>query len=402
LLAALCFAEVLTMVGVFAFPALLPTFLAAWALTNTQAGWIAGIYFAAYAAAVPFLVAATDRADARIIYVLGALLAAASSAGFAFAAQGFWSALVFRALAGVALAATYMPGLRVLVDRHRGPRQSRAVSFYTSSFSFGTALSFYLGGALGQPFGWPTVFAVAAGCAAFAAGIVALFPKITPVPAAPARRLLDFRPVLANRAAMGYVLGYGVHCWELFSLRSWLVAFLAFSLALATAAGTTGAGSWPSPANVGMLSGLVAVAASIAGNELCLRFGRVRTITSVMIASAVVAGGIGFSAPLTYGAVVVLALIYAAVVQLDSAALIAGALAAAEPGRQGATMAILAFIGFAAAAIGPVVFGAVLDATGGGATPGSWGLAFASLAAAGLLGPLALRLPVARPRADLT
>ena len=38
--------------------------------------------------------------------------------------------------------------------------------------------------------------------------------------------LLDFRPVLANRRAMAYVLAYFAHNWELFALRSWLVAFL--------------------------------------------------------------------------------------------------------------------------------------------------------------------------------
>ncbi|MGZ8996809.1 MAG: MFS transporter, partial [Rhodospirillales bacterium] len=110
LLPTLCVAEVLTMVGVFAFPALLPTFAADWRLTNTQAGWIAGIYFAAYAGAVPLLVAATDRIDARRIYVFGAAVAALASAGFALLASGFWSALSLRALAGVGLAATYMPG----------------------------------------------------------------------------------------------------------------------------------------------------------------------------------------------------------------------------------------------------------------------------------------------------
>lgn len=397
LLPALCVAEVLTMVGVFAFPALLPTFVDVWTLSNTQAGWIAGIYFAAYASAVPFLVALTDRIDARRIYVFGALLAATSSAGFAFAAGGFWSALVFRAVAGVALAATYMPGLRVLVDRYRGQRPSRALSFYTSSFSFGTAASFFLAGTLASTFGWPAVFVVAAGCAVLAALIVVALPHARPVPAEPARRLLDFRPVFVNRPVMGYVLGYGVHCWELFALRSWLVAFLAFSLVLTRSGMGSGTGGWPSPTNIGMLSGLVAVAASIGGNELCLRFGRVRTITAVMIAAAIVAAGIGFAAPLAYGAVVVLALVYSAVVQLDSAALIAGALAAAQPGRQGATMAVLAFTGFGAAAIGPIVLGAVLDATGGGATPTSWGLAFASLAVTGLLGPLALRLSTAKP-----
>ncbi len=376
------------MVGVFAFPALLPTFVDAWTLSNTRAGWIAGIYFAAYAGAVPVLVAVTDRIDARRIYLFGALLAAISAAGFAYAATGFWSAMVFRALAGVALAATYMPGLRVLVDRYRGPRQSRAISFYTSSFSFGTAASFFLAGKLSSAFGWPRVFIVAAGCAIVAAGMVAALPRVRPVPAEPVRRLLDFRPVLTNRRAMGYVLGYGVHCGELFVLRSWVVAFLAFSLIL-TGAGT---GGWPNPTNVGMLSGLVAVAASIGGNELCLRFGRVRTITTVMFASAAVAAGIGFAAPLAYGALVALALVYSAFIQLDSAALIAGALGAAQPGRQGATMAVLAFTGFGTAAISPIVFGAVLDATGGGASAGSWGVAFAAVAAFGLLGPLVLRL----------
>ena len=49
-------------------------------------------------------------------------------------------------------------------------------------------------------------------------------------------------------------------------------------------------------------------------------------------------------------------------------------------------------IGFGCAGIGPLVLGMVLDATGGGATTLSWGLAFASLALVGLLGPLALRI----------
>src|SRR5512132_3014891 len=35
----LCAAEVLTMAGVFAFPALLPTFVGEWGLSKTEAGW---------------------------------------------------------------------------------------------------------------------------------------------------------------------------------------------------------------------------------------------------------------------------------------------------------------------------------------------------------------------------
>lgn len=117
LVAAVCLAEICTMVGVFTFPALLPGFMDAWALTNTQAGWISGVYFAAYALTAPVLVSLTDRVDARRVYMVGALANVVACAGFALLADGFWPALVFRALGGAALAGTYMPGLRVLVDR---------------------------------------------------------------------------------------------------------------------------------------------------------------------------------------------------------------------------------------------------------------------------------------------
>jgi len=183
------------------------------------------------------------------------------------------------------------------------------------------------------------------------------------------------------------VLGYGVHCWELFTLRSWVVAFLAFSLTL-----QPGNPGWPSPTSVAMVSGLVAMVASVAGNELCVRFGRRRVIRRVMVASVVAAAGFGFSGPLAYGVVVALALVYSAIVQLDSAALTAGAVEAADPDRRGATMAVHSLIGFGCAFIGPLVLGVVLDMTGGATTALSWGFAFLSVAAIGLLGPLALRL----------
>jgi MFS family permease len=388
LIAAVCAAHVLTMVGAFAFPALLPDFAEAWRLSNAEAGWIAGIYFGGYAIGVPVLVALTDRMDARLVYGGGALLAAAAAFGFAALAEGFWSALLFRALAGLGLAATYMPGLKMLVDRYRGPRQSRAIALYTASFSLGTALSYLATGSIADAFGWPVAF-VAAGVAAVAAGAIAMtLGSAPPQPAGEPGKLLDFRPVIANRPALGYVLAYGVHCWELFTLRSWLVALLAFVLARQGDA----AGAWLSPTIAATLSGLVAMVASVAGNELCVRYGRRRVIRLVMVASALMACGIGFATALPYPFVVILALVYSVAVQLDSAALTAGAVIAAKPGRQGATMALHALIGFACGFVGPLLLGWTLDIAGGGDTAVAWGLAFLTVAAVGVLGPLALAL----------
>lgn len=404
LVAALCTAHVLTMLGVFAFPALLPAFMMEWQLTNTEAGWIAGIYFGAYALGVPVLVALTDRLDARLIYLGGAGLAATASAGFALFADGFWSAAILRALAGLALAGTYMPGLRVLVDRYDGPHPSRAVALYTSSFSLGTAASFLIAGEIARLFGWRPAFAVAALAATAAAAIVLMLRPLqgsalrhAPQHTEDSRsdlRLLDFRPVLANPPALGYILGYGVHCWELFTFRSWMVAFLAFSVTLQPETATVAV----SPTTIAMISGLIAMAASIIGNELCLRFGRRRVIRVVMVLSAFCAALFGFAVGLPYAVVAALALAYSAVVQLDSAALTAGAVAAAAPGRQGATMAMHSLIGFGGGFIGPLVLGWTLDLTSGAQPSFSWGIAFATVAVIGMLGPLALTLvPDAQP-----
>ncbi|MFO1152261.1 MAG: MFS transporter [Rhodospirillales bacterium] len=384
----LCTAEVLTMLGVFAFPALLPTFVAEWSLSNTRAGWIAGVYFAAYALAAPALLVLTDHFDARRVYIGGTGLAALSAVGFALFADGFWSALLFRSLAGASLAATYMPGLRVLVDRYRGERPSRSISFYTASFSLGTAASYFVAGGLAHWFGWRAAFA-AAGIAAGIALLLAVTLAATKPPPRPAgHRKLDFRPVLSNRRAIAYILAYGAHCWELFTLRSWLVAFVA----LVAARDLGGLVEILSPTTVATLSGLFAVAASIGGNELALRFGRRRTISIIALASATMAAGIGFAVGLSYPVVVALMLIYTVAVQLDSASLTAGVAGVARPGLKGATLALHALFGFGCAGIGPVVFGVILDRAAGAGPILAWGIAFASVAAVAVLAVPAIRL----------
>ncbi len=390
----MCTAQVLTMLGAFAFPALLPEFFDVWGLTNTEAGWINGVYFAAYAMAVPILSGLTDRIDARLVFAAGAATTAVGAAGFMLFAQGFWSALLFRAVAGAGLAGTFMPGVRVIVDRYAGLRQPRAIAFYTASFSLGTAVSFFAAGVMMTALGWRAAFGLAGLGAAAAATLVFLLRPTMPQRPAGASALLDPRPVIRNRTAMGYMLGYGVHSWELFALRSWLVAFLAFSLSLQPAGGF----SLP-PTTVATLSGLVAMVASIVGAELAGRFGLQRLISIVMMVSAAMALVIGFLAAIPYELLIVVVLLYSIAAQLDSAALTIGATTSAEPGRRGATLAMHALIGFGCAAFGPLAFGVVLD-LGDATRPAAWGLAFASIGLVAALGPLAVRLLVKHDAAN--
>ena len=117
----LCAAEILGLAGFASFAALLPAFMDQWALTHTRAGWLSAVYYGAYVVFVPVLTAMTDRWNARRIMVFGMGVGAAAAFGFAWAAHGFWSAMVFRFMAGVSLAGIYMPGLKLLIFRMRLP-----------------------------------------------------------------------------------------------------------------------------------------------------------------------------------------------------------------------------------------------------------------------------------------
>src|SRR5947207_9828813 len=99
IVAAICAAEILSLTGFSIVPALLPQFIEAWSLTNTQAGWLAGIVSAGYMLVVIPLVRLTDRRPARQIYVASSALSAVSCFGIALFDR-LLPALAFRALAG--------------------------------------------------------------------------------------------------------------------------------------------------------------------------------------------------------------------------------------------------------------------------------------------------------------
>jgi MFS family permease len=386
-------AEVLGMLGISSFAALLPSFSAEWHLSATEAGWISGLYYAGYVAAVPVLTAVTDRIDARSIYLSCMALGGLANLGFGLTAHGFWSAIGWQVLSGIALAGNYMPGLKALTDRVAGKMQSRALAAYTSGFSVGISLSFLLSCELAPAYVWRWAFLAPAATAAiaFLLAAVAFAPAPPPLERKPRSRLLDFRPVLANRAAIGFMLGYGFHVWELFGVRAWIVAFLAFSASLQPAGTPLWSPTW-------IATGLTLLGAffSVSGNELALRLGRRRTVAVLMALSAVFACGIGFTGPWDYRAVALFCLFYGGFVMADSSSLTAGVVEAATPGYRGATMALHSSIGFMGAFLGPLAFGSVLDWAGGPELGLAWGLAFASLGLAVACGPLALAL--LRPR----
>src|SRR6185295_12689831 len=164
----------------FSTYALLPDLRDEWGLSNAQAGVVGGLFFAGYVSTVSLWTALTDRVDGRRIYLVGSVLAAAGSAGFGLLADGFASAVFFQIVLGVGIAATYMPGLRLLSDRVSGPYQSRYIAFYTSFFGIGTALSLAMAGLITPHFGWRTAFIVSA-VGPLGAGVLVFMLRALPV-----------------------------------------------------------------------------------------------------------------------------------------------------------------------------------------------------------------------------
>ena len=393
--ALLCAAEAFGMAGFSTYPALLAPLREGWGMSGAEAGFIGGVFFAGYMAAVPLLSALTDRVDARRVYFFSTLLAAAGTTGFGLFAQGVASAAAFQALAGAGLAGTYMPGLKALTDRVGGPLQGRFIAFYTSTFGIGASASLVLAGALEPALDWRWAF-ILSGAGPLAAGLLvlgALEPMTPERPAHAPAHLLDPRPVLRDRAVLGFVLGYAAHCWELFGLRAWLVAFIAFAYALAPHADIP----W-GPAAAAAAINLLGIPASILGNEIAGRVGRRRYIVTVMACSALLAWAAGFAAAVSWGLTLFLLSLHFVAVMGDSAALTAGLVAAAPPGKRGAAMAVYSFLGFGGGFLGPLVFGVVLDGMGGKDDAAAWGFAFGSLGLACACGPLAVWLTQRKER----
>jgi len=384
IVAAICGAEILSLAGYSIVPALLPQFIEAWSLTNTQAGWLAGIVSAGYMLAVIPLVSLTDRQPARRIYLASSLLSALASLGVALC-DSLLPALAFRAVAGIAMAGMYMPGLQALTHGVEGTIRARIAAWYTSSFTIGASLSF-LFGRVGTLLGWRSAFVVAGllgvggvliAWAALPRGASGRNPDPQP--------LLNFRPVLANRDALVLIVGYAAAIWGCVGLRQWIVVFLTFC---AGDQADVPAQAWIILV-VGALISFLGVPAGLLGNEFSIHYG-LRTIATLVFLLSALAGGLfGFTAMLPYIAVLGLSVIVGFIVQGNFSNLTSGVLAVAAPRHRGATIGLYSCIGFGAGFLGTLLFGVTLDQFGGTTHLAAWILSFGTCGLACMTGAAA-------------
>ena len=384
IVAAICAAEIFGVAGYSIVPALLPQFIAAWSLTNTQAGWLAGMVSAGYMLAVIPLVNLTDRWPARRIYLASSTLSTLSCFGIALC-DSLLPALGFRGLAGIAMAGMYMLGLQALTHGVEGTVRARIAGWYTSSFTIGASLSF-LFGRIGTLLGWRSAFVVT-GMLGTASVLIAwgALPQGDSGREQDTRPPLVFRPVLANRDALLLIIGYAAVIWGCVGLRQWIVVFLTFCAGDQAA---VPAQAWIILI-VGALISFLGVPAGLIGNELSIRYG-LRNIASLVFLLSAIAGGLfGFTAMLLYVIVLVLSVVAGSIVQGNFSNLTSGVLAVAVPRYRGATIGLYSCIGFAAGFLGTLLFGVTLDLFGGTSHLAAWILSFGTCGLACLAGAAA-------------
>jgi len=381
-------AQICALLGFACYAVVLTPLQEEWHLNNLQSGLIASAFFFGYMLAVPLATALTDRIDARKVYFCGGALASSGLFGMAFLANGFSTALFWMAMNGAGLAATYMPGLKILSDRIQGGELTRHIAFYTAFFGIGTGLSYLCSGWIYAAYGWHAVFAWTA--LAPLAAVAIVFFCIPPLASAQWHgpinlRLQDIFPiakwkvVLQDRNAAGFILGYTAHTLELFASRSWLVAFFGFCAAYAgqsfLLAATTLAG----------IVNFFAVPASILGNEVALRIGRQKWVCIVMLISAVCGIALAASTGQNWWLIVFLAVAHAILIMADSATLTAGLVISARSDIKGAAMGLHSLMGFGGGLVGPAIFGFVLDLSGSRSSPNAWIWAYGSIVMWGVL-----------------
>jgi MFS family permease len=182
---------------------------------------------------------------------------------------------------------------------------------------------------------------------------------------------MEFRTLLRDRALMAYVIGFAGNTWEVFAVRVWFVACLDWTLSL-----PGNAMALPPLAVVSGLASLAGVPVSLVMAEVASRHGRRRVITAICLVSVLVCVTLAATAGGSTGVVLTLLVLVQITSFADVGAMAGGLVAAADPARRGAALAIYALTGFTTGFLSPLVIGLTLDAFGGVRSVAGWRAAF--------------------------
>jgi MFS family permease len=383
-----CFSLIFT-----AYAAVIPLVQPEWGMSSSATGLVQSAWHIGYLISLFGAGLLVDRIGARDTYLATGLGACASALLFALFADSFLSALVLHFVAGLFSGGSYAPGLALIALRFGAATRGWAMGCFLAAASFGYAVCLLGSGLVVPAWGWRAalLFSAAATVAGALLGWAALrnTPNVTAGPIRPQSWTAAARTLWRNEPAKLAVGAYTLHAWELLGLWAWLPAFLVVA---AQATGETGSsGTLMAGITLAGVTHLISIAASLAGGSLSDRIGRARVILIMSCTSIACSFAFGWLIGFAMWIVVLIAVIYSFTAIGDSA-VFSTVLTEVVPREYiGVALSIRSVLGFGAGAVSPWVFGLTLDLTAPSpGAPGaySWAIAWCTLGAGALLGPL--------------
>lgn len=350
-------------------------------LSNAGAGALFSAYLAGYAASALYLIPLTDRLGPKRIIYVSAVLSVAAHLLFPLTTHNVAVGVALRAIAGVGFLGVYIPGLRLVARRFEQGRRGSAMGLFVTAQYAAHSGSLALTGWLMAAMEWRDAYALVA--AVSAASLPLMFFLVRSVPDTrqpPAGGRLD-PTVLKSGAVQFVVLGYTVHALNLYALRVWLPVFLASIL---VARGLSEGTAVVTAAEVGGLALAFGALGPVMGGMISDRVGRTTAASLILGLSALCAVGLAWMGHWPWGLIVAASVVFGWAASADSAIYQTGITEVADPRRLGSTMALQASLGLLGGVIGPVLFGAILDAP---VDNYRWVLAFSTL---GVLAAIAI------------
>ena len=390
----LCLTQLCIMLVFINYSAVLPLLKDEWQMSNTMAGSIFSVYQLGYIISGVILSTLADRFSSKKIFIVSAIWSGIANILFAVYAHDYTSAMILRALTGIGMGGTYMPGLKLVAEKFPSSQRGKAIGIYVGSLVMGASLSLLITGTITSLTDWRTAF-VCCSIGVFL-GVVLSFAVFKGYRFSPDCKQPDetyMTAVVKNRPAMLMILGYGSHMWEMYGMRSWLAPFFTATLIQYGFAGGKATG-WGATASA-LIVGVGAFSTAITGG-LSDRIGRTKTISIVMVASASISLIFGWLINVSPWLTLAVGFIYGYLIVAESPVFSTGLTELVTPAYLGAAMGIQSLVGYSLGMISPTVFGWALDMYKGWepvkGVNGEWGIGFATCGIGALAGPFFMYL----------
>lgn len=380
------FAQFLTMLIWFNYSAILPLVKDEWGLTSGQAGLILSSFQLGYVISVFLFGYLSDRVNPRYIFILSALIAGTSGLFFGLFANGFWSGLIFRIIAGIGLGGIYVPGLKFLSGLYAPETRGKTFGIYVGALVVGSGSSLLFAAPIISLFGWREVV-IATSTAAYIAAIIMALYKVNPrMPSTPPNMSYQlFKSLFANKKLVAMNLAYAGHMWELYAFWGWVGPFMVYT-------SFKHGFSFDQAQQIGNLwAGIFIVIGSIGtwyGGELSDKIGRVKALKPLLLIGLFCSLIFGWISSIPFFLVIVIGIIYGITVVGDSPIYSVAISELSDENTLGLALGLQQVLGYSITIISPSVFGFTLsiipDETIG------WGIAFAILALGSLASLLVL------------